>query len=447
MSENTPPDPPPPGAGLAPERSAAFMRLSAVRSAIRNAPGPPESDGVAAVPVSAPVQSPKPTPGASVAEPFEMVTFDQALARAGAVTVAEVRRWLRKLEDERRMLFDECRGECREVAIVREPAAVPPALWIVGDLHADVLTLANILAHAERSAANGERPAFVLLGDFVDRGLHDHETLLLLFQLVMDHPERVCIIPGNHDIDLRWDDAANKFKVTIEPAEYCDRLNGLLGHDDPAAREEVELAQLLIPFWQSRPKAVVLPDGTLLAHGGFPHTDLHDALRSPANLGDPKCVSDFMWARLSESPKKRPNRGNRGHEFGWKDFALFCKKSEEIGLPPVKRFVRGHDHVPVRWHRPRAYGDCPVLTLNAMGRRMDTEPPPDNGAHPYPVMARHVPGQLPEVVLLPLDPVEVGKAFGSNPARVTDTPAFDEFSIGGPLVERPAPRVEPGGAL
>ena len=88
-----------------------------------------------------------------------------------------------------------------------------------------------------------------------------------------------------------------------------------------------------------------------------------------------------------------------------------------------------------------------MLTLNAMGRRMDAEPLPDTGAHPYPVMARHVPDQLPEVVTLPLDPVEVGKAFGSNAARVTDTPSFDEYSIGGPLVERPAPGIEPGGGL
>ena len=44
----------------------------------------------------------------------------------------------------------------------------------------------------------------------------------------MKHPEWVCIIPGNHDVDLRWDEKAGRFAVTIEPAEYCEHLNAVL---------------------------------------------------------------------------------------------------------------------------------------------------------------------------------------------------------------------------
>ena len=51
----------------------------------------------------------------------------------------------------------------------------------------------------------------------------------------------------------------------------------------------------------------------------------------------------------------------------------FCKlAAEKLGLP-VKRLVRGHDHVPDRWQEYRAYADAgfPVLTVNAMGRWLD----------------------------------------------------------------------------
>jgi hypothetical protein len=370
-----------------------------------------------------------PAPKVEVAQPFDLVPLHSALAATRSVSLDRIRHWLEKPASERRLLFDDQREECREVAIVRDERAVPAPLWIIGDLHADLLTLANLLAHAERTAPAGVRPSFIFLGDFVDRGRHDHETLLLLLQLTMDHPQRVCIIPGNHDIDLRWDETGGRFRVTIEPAEYCERLNGILASDRPADREQIELARLLIPFWKERPKAAFLPDGTFFAHGGFPHTDLHDSLRAPADLGAKRCLDDFLWARLADAPKKRPNRGNRGHEFGSRDFEQFCRVlSETVGVP-VQRFVRGHDHVANRWQV--AY-DGTVLTVNAMGRRMEGEIGPDDPPHPFPVMARHVPNRLPDVVRLPLPVHAVDAAFQID--RPLTSPALDDFTVGGPPI-------------
>jgi hypothetical protein len=390
-----------------------------------------------------PLPDDPPNPPVSVETPsnFATVPWDQAVWDARAVTVARVREWLAQPASAKAFLFDNFRDECPEVAIVRDPTAVPKSLWVVGDLHADVLTLANIIAHADRVAEEeGEPPAFVFLGDFVDRGRQDHETLLRLFALILRDPARVCVIPGNHDIDLKCDDAG-RFRVSIEPAEYCARLNTLVADGDPAAREQVELAKLLIPFWKARPKAVILPDGTMFSHGGFPHTDLHASLASPADLADPRCLDDFLWARLSESPKKRPNRGNRGHEFGWKDFAQFCRVMGEVVGVPVARLVRGHDHVPARWLLPPEYREFPVLTINAMGRRMDAEV----GPHPFPVVARHVAGELPRLVRLPLDPAQVELAFGATELEALP---FDDFPSG---VEVDAPRQPPdttrGGGL
>ena len=114
---------------------------------------------------------------------------------------------------------------------------------------------------------------------------------------------------------------------------------------------------------------------------------------------------------------KRPNRGSRGHEFGWDTLAQFCKLAgERLGVP-VRRLVRGHDHVPDRWQEYPAYADTyvPVLTLNAMGRALEGDAPQRDGRpHPYPVLARYVPNHLPEVIHLPLDPGEVDRAFGQT---------------------------------
>jgi hypothetical protein len=405
-----------------------------VPPAVPREPAPALDTGPLSFPVPARVplleQSPAPAtrPGpervhVTTAQPFTTITLDAALARARTTTVADVSTWV---DAGPRLLFDDCRAESAPaVVVVKAAGAVPPVLWVIGDVHADVLTLANILAYTESQA--GEPPHFLLLGDFVDRGIHDHETLLLLFGLMMAHPQRVCVVPGNHDIDLQFDEKTGRFRVTIEPAEYCEALNSALRSDTAEDRERVALAQAFIRFCAGRPKAVFLPDGTLFTHGGFPHTDVQKDIATLADLCRPRCVDDFLWARIAESARvKRPNRGSRGHEFGWDTLVQFAKIATERLNVPVKRLVRGHDHVPDRWQEYPDYAGngVPVLTLNAMGRTLDGDPLRRDGRkHPLPVVARYVPDHLPDVVVLPIDAAEVDRAFRAPPGSANGEPA------------------------
>lgn len=367
---------------------------------------------------SVPVVPPQ-RPTAETVRPFQTIPFDAALAHARSTTVADVRRWL---ENPTPLLFDDCREECRTVAIVRDREKVPPVLWLIGDIHADILALANLIAFAEaRSAADGIDPAFVFLGDIVDRGQHDHESILFLFGLILKYPGRVCLIPGNHDVDPRFNKETQTFVSSLDPAEYATRLNHLVGSEVPEDREQVELAEEFFRFVRERPLSVFLPDGTLFAHAGFPHTDTHANLKAVDNLSHSWCVSDFLWARLSDSQRKRPNRGSRGHEFGVETFNDFCRLSDRIGVK-VRRLVRGHDHYLSRYQYHEDYRQHPVLTLNAMGWRMEGELPTAEGRHPYPCIGRYAPEMgLPVVFRLPLDPDEVDRAFAPEP-QVTEAP-------------------------
>jgi len=63
---------------------------------------------------------------------------------------------------------------------------------IIGDLHGDVDTLLQIIR-----AYPPDRWLYIMLGDYVDRGEHQIETLYLAFKLFLDH--RATLLRGNHE--------------------------------------------------------------------------------------------------------------------------------------------------------------------------------------------------------------------------------------------------------
>jgi hypothetical protein len=146
------------------------------------------------------------------------------------------------------------------------------------------------------------------------------------------------------------------------------------------------------------PRAVFFPDGLLAAHGGFPLADLHPRLLETANWNDPACLTDFVWSRAHpKARKKLPNRYGRGSQFGYEDFAAFCRLSAVLGRP-VTHMLRGHDHVDERYAIYPAYRATPVLTTVALSRRL-----PREGFGPYervPTLALYVAGALPQVYRL-----------------------------------------------
>jgi hypothetical protein len=108
----------------------------------------------------------------------------------------------------------------------------------------------------------------------------------------------------------------------------------------------------------------------LIAHAGFPLTDLHARLEESGDWNDPACLSDFTWTRAHPTARKKmPNRFTRGSQFGREDFAAFCALSTRMGRP-VTHMVRGHDHVEERYMIYPAYAAHPMLTTVALSRRL-----------------------------------------------------------------------------
>jgi hypothetical protein len=314
------------------------------------------------------------------------------------------------------MLFDADRAHAgdRAIRVVAEDAVDP--LWIIGDLHGDLLALEAALAeiHRDRAPATPS-PRIIFLGDFIDDEGHALEVLLRVFELVAEAPERICVIAGNHDEALSFE--GNRFSSGVSPSDFADFLNANLSD------EWIERAgKVAMRLTAHAARALFFPDGLLIAHGGFPLSDLHPALTETGDWNHPDCLSDFVWSRAHpKARRKMPNRYARGSQFGFEDFAEFCALSSRLGRP-VTHMARGHDHIDDRYAIYPAYRTHPILTTVALSRRL-----PREAFGPYeraPTFARVVRGSLPQVHQLHLPSALIREVLPEPPgdALAADAP-------------------------
>ena len=301
------------------------------------------------------------------------------------------------------LLFDDQRENRTDRALrIAEISDAP--LWFLGDLHGDLLALEAALAMIDRESEREDHgPArIVLLGDLFDDGGYGLETLLRVFELMLWRSAHVCLIAGNHDEALGYN--GSRFTATVSPSDFSDFLNENLAHEWMG-----RAGKLAVRIVAGAPRALFFPDGLLVAHGGFPLRDLHERLAHTGDWNDPQCLIDFVWTRAHpRARKKLPNRTSRGSQFGYEDFAAFCELSATVGRP-VTHMVRGHDHVEQRYEIYPAYARAPILTTNALSRRLAREL-----FGPFarvPTAARWIRGAVPQVYRLHIPEEHIRRCY------------------------------------
>jgi hypothetical protein len=207
----------------------------------------------------------------------------------------------------------------------------------------------------------------------VDDGAHGPDLVLRIFERLVRHPEHTCWLVGNHDESVGWDPTKACFRAMVDPGEFAAQLNAR-GAEQPEMLRLGRLFMRLVADYL--PRALLFPDGTLVSHAGFPLRDLWPDLRAARDFESPRALQDFAWTRMSDRlPRKQPNRSSRGSEFGYEDLAEFCRHAETLLDRPVRRLVRGHDHIaePDRVSYPAKYAAAPILTLNSMSWTLPRE--------------------------------------------------------------------------
>ena len=120
----------------------------------------------------------------------------------------------------------------KAVEILFEESNVQPVnapVTVVGDIHGqfyDVLHLFSL----------GQEPPdtnYILIGDFVDRGYHSVETMVLLFCFKVKYPSHITLLRGNHECREVtthygfYDEVRNKFGNTNVWEYFMDAFNFL----------------------------------------------------------------------------------------------------------------------------------------------------------------------------------------------------------------------------
>jgi hypothetical protein len=278
--------------------------------------------------------------------------------------------------------------------------------WVIGDVHGDPVGLACALAFIREEGNPGD--LIVLLGDLIDDLPESTEALACVAQaLHADDGARIVCVRGNHDVALA-EGQDGEFVSTVDPSDFCDHLRSAATR--PHGMREREFARSFIRFVKDAPAAIFLRDGTLLAHGGIPHVDLHGGMQSREALGNDEAASDFVWARISNVRRRMavPQSLTRSREIGSDDFRQFRELTDRLfrsppdGCAPVQRLIRGHDHVEHRFEVLDGHWERRVVTINNMSLRLPREMGP-RGMTP-PCIAEWRPCQQIRLHSLAIDP-------------------------------------------
>lgn len=211
--------------------------------------------------------------------------------------------------------------------LIELPAGVRPI--IVGDLHANLEHLLAIIEHeSNRKELDSGAASLIIVGDAV----HDDRTgymkdmrssvdiLDFILKLIVDHPDNVYYIRGNHDTF----DARLRKSGIAQGLEFRDAL---------AAAHGESYAEAVGRFFESLPMFII-GEGFIVTHAGPPRGGLvRDEIINIKRY--PEKYHQLMWTRVNEF------RGNPSpKEYDEKDVRLVL---ELLELPPETHFIVGHN--------------------------------------------------------------------------------------------------------
>lgn len=210
---------------------------------------------------------------------------------------------------------------------------------VFGDIHGQYADLMRIFhqygAPQRGDGGDIQLVDYLFLGDYVDRGKHSLETIVLLLALKIQYPSRVFILRGNHESP-----EVNARDGFLH--ECVERLGG--------KKPGVAAWRRLNLLFEWLPLAAVVNGCILAVHGGIGRTlgtlDEIAAMQRPLRMGGPysDLLLDLMWSDPTSSDDvlgvhTNPERGSPVVCYGPDRVNTFLRTNR------LSLIVRGHECV------------------------------------------------------------------------------------------------------
>lgn len=216
---------------------------------------------------------------------------------------------------------------------------------IFGDLHGQFGDLMRLFDEYGSPSTAGDITYidYLFLGDYVDRGQHSLETIMLLLALKIEHPFHVHLIRGNHEAA----DINALFGFRIECIERMGESAGIW------------VWQRINALFNWLPLAAIIEKKIICMHGGIgrsiDHVSQIEDIQRPITMEAGSMVlMDLLWSDPTENDSVeglRPNaRGPGLVTFGPDRVMQFCKNNDlqlivrahECVMDGFERFAQGH---------------------------------------------------------------------------------------------------------
>ncbi|HWQ17381.1 MAG TPA: metallophosphoesterase family protein [Sulfolobales archaeon] len=215
---------------------------------------------------------------------------------------------------------------------------------VIGDIHGDLDTLIQLLSYVNIEKILKNNGLLIFLGDYVDRGSKQLETMLFIALLKERYRGDVITLRGNHE--------PPDF-LPVYPHDYPEILRAIYGG------EGEEIYRVSRRVFDLLPYAAIYRDTVVFLHGGIP-------VLSTTSCSDFRCILDadnsekileeILWNDPAEDSDIDYMPSPRGAGFLWGEAITreFIKKTG------VKIIVRGHEAV---WEGYKLNHRAQVLTI------------------------------------------------------------------------------------
>ncbi|CAN8311115.1 unnamed protein product [Cochlearia groenlandica] len=233
-----------------------------------------------------------------------------------------------------------------EHIIMEEPTLLQLShpVKVFGDLHGQFGDLMRLFKEYGEPSSAGDISSidYLFLGDYVDRGKHSLETIILLLALKIEYPKNIHLIRGNHE-------SSSTNTVYGFRQECMERMD-----------DGFETWTRINQVFDHLPLAALIGKKILCMHGGLGSTlrylDQIQSIQRPIALGHvqaPRVVKDILWSDPTENDSILGVTGNsRGPDvssFGPDIVKEFCERNKidmiirahECVLDGIERFAGG----------------------------------------------------------------------------------------------------------